>query len=159
MMMKMSRWVTTWLLAEYSTSAILRLLMNSLSCEQRLVCSSKLILSWFLCTNNVKSSDIHLSLDLFYLTQNTFQCQPIVNTSTCPARIFPSPTHMLPTSPTSRRVGTTQRRKLRCWEPIIINTHQGWVQSSLNLQLSLFQLQRGAEGVLPFLRWRIYGHP
>ena len=99
--------------------------------------------------------------------QNTFQCRPIVNTSTCPARIFPSPTLMLPTSPISRRVGATQRHKPRCWVdgfwqcwmPMIINTHQGWVQSSLNLQLSLFQLQRGSEGVLSFLRWRIYGNP
>ena len=99
--------------------------------------------------------------------QNLIQCRPIVNTSTCPARIFPSPTLMLLMSPISRRVGTTQRRKPRCWvdgfwqcwEPKIINTHQGWVQSSLNLQLPFFQLQRGSEGVLSFLRWRIYGNP
>ena len=37
--------------------------------------------------------------------QNTFQCRPIVNTSTCPARIFPSPTLMLLMSPIWRRVG------------------------------------------------------
>ena len=102
---------------------------------------------------------------------NPFQCRPIVNTSTCPARIFPSPTHMLPTSLIWRRVGTTHDINWRCLRIngeeflqccICINhydTHQGWVQSSFNLQLSLFQLQRGAEGVLPFLRWSNYEIP